>query len=613
MRLTTKNNMGITISSSLVLIFSTLFLGIFGYQLMDTSYQEHLNQIKSRGYDAIKQIQYIAPKFNQSSLQNYLETIYPDSDIFRYMLVMNANGDTLAHSDPKRRGMNFMDTGLKKVLKTGQMIEQVYSRDRNKPNSPFYMEKTIDLIAPLNINSQNGEIDVVVSIGISLKTVDDLYQNYLCSLVTGITIWFIMILFYILTGIHHLKRQKISQKRLKKRDEELNQSRKMDAIGQLAGGVAHDFNNMLSGILGATELLKLEYLNTTHVAGKSLQYIDIILRATKRASNLVDKLLNFGRKGKHIIKPVDLYRMIAETISLLSSTVDKRISIIHQKQDHNRLLCGDYTQLQNILINLCINASHAMPKGGEILVTTGRSHKSEQDCDESTFKLIPGAYCHIAVSDKGVGITPEDLPKIFEPFFTTKNSHDTHGGTGLGLSAVYGIVQDHHGEITVESVVGEGTTFHLYLPMKECDEQIDIREKELITPGSGMILVVDDEKMIRMTTKAMLERLDYQVLLAKNGVEGIALFRKHQDQIKLVMLDMMMPAMTGQEVFFELRKINPEVNIIIASGFTQDKDLKTLFAAGLAGFIPKPFQLSQLSQALSDILKKTKPKTKDDL
>jgi len=365
--------------------------------------------------------------------------------------------------------------------------------------------------------------------------------------------------------------------------DQLNQTHKLDAIGQLAGGVAHDFNNMLAGIMSASQLLKSPKRNLDQ---KSLNYVNIILQASIRAADLTAKLLAFGRKGKISSTIVDLHNIIDETIAILNRTIDKKISIKTQKEALYSTVIGDESSLQNLILNLGINASHAMEDGGTLSILTSNIKLNKTYCNASQFEIEPGDYVELEVRDNGTGISIENIKKIFEPFFTTKEQGK---GTGLGLAAVYGTVLDHHGSITVYSEPGEGTAFHITLPSSK--EVVSLKEShDKIISGKGKILLVDDEELIRITGTHVLEEMGYEVLLAEDGLEAIKMYKKFYSVIDIVIMDMIMPKMNGKEAFYELKKINKNCKVIISSGFTKNESLEDLQKNGLVGFIHKPFR-----------------------
>lgn len=378
--------------------------------------------------------------------------------------------------------------------------------------------------------------------------------------------------------------------------EKVHQSSKMDAIGHLAGGMAHDFNNMLAGIINASHLLKSP---KRELDNKSKKYVDMIMKASVRASDLTSKLLTFSRKGEISYSQLNIHDLIDESVEILSRTIDKKINIIVDKRAKYFEIVGNSTGLQNILLNLGINSSHAMPDGGEIKIITRDITLSESYCNTARFEITPGKYCDIEVRDNGHGISKEIINKIFDPFFTTKKTGE---GTGLGLSVTYGTVIDHHGAINVYSEEGVGSSFHIKLPISS--RYKDVGENvENIKYSSGTVLLVDDEELIVVTCKEMLEEIGYKVIVARDGAEALDLYKSAKYNFDVVITDMIMPVSSGKDIFFKLKEINKDCKIVLSSGFTMDEDLKKLKDAGLSGFIQKPYQISELSHLLSEILK----------
>ncbi|HOA07340.1 MAG TPA: PAS domain S-box protein [Spirochaetota bacterium] len=378
--------------------------------------------------------------------------------------------------------------------------------------------------------------------------------------------------------------------------EQLNHSRKMDAIGRLAGGIAHDFNNMLAGIIGGAELLQMRLSEITDDP-KLTGDIDIIIKSATHASELSNRLLAFSRRQAAASVPADVHQAIIGAISLLQNTVDKRIVIQTEFNAESGIIMGDPTQIQNVFLNLGINASHAMPGGGILYFKTRCKNMSEDECESSPFELKPGSYIEITVTDTGCGINPEDITKIFDPFFTTKKQGS---GTGLGLAAAYATIQQHNGAITVSSKLNEGTTFKIILPLSE-ETPENNSANETIYTGHGTVLLADDEEVMRLVGKGLLEKFGYNVILAEDGSKAAEIYKKEKDNIDLVILDMIMPVMSGRDCFFEIKKINPDAKIIIASGFIQSHDLSELQENGLNAFIHKPFKSHELSKVAAEM------------
>lgn len=376
--------------------------------------------------------------------------------------------------------------------------------------------------------------------------------------------------------------------------EQLRQSQKMEAVGLLAGGVAHDFNNMLGGILGAAELLARHLPDDP----KSEKFLHMITDSAERAAELTANLLSFARKQPISSTPIDVHVALRNTVSLLKNTLDRRVEIDVDLAAEASVVVGDLSQLQNAFLNLGINASQAMPEGGRLSVVTRVISLDEAYCEMSSFELTPGPYLEIEFQDTGCGIEKSNLGQIFDPFFTTKSSGK---GTGLGLASVLGTLQQHKGAVNVYTELGEGTAFHLFLPLVK-QEAFHLNTATELVPGKGRILIVDDEAVMRATAGAILESLGYEILVAEDGRRGLALFEQRWQEIDLVLMDMIMPEMNGRDCFAEMRKIDPSVRVLLSSGFTRVDDLNDLRAAGLMGFIRKPYYSSALSRVVAAAL-----------
>lgn len=377
--------------------------------------------------------------------------------------------------------------------------------------------------------------------------------------------------------------------------EQLLHVRKMEALGQLAGGVAHDLNNMLGGIVGAAELLGTKTYAEKDQSSAD-QLVKLILSASSRASELTMGLLDFSRKGKIISTPIVIQDVVKHTVAIAERTIDKKISIKCDLPEAPLRVIGDPAQLQNCFLNLLVNARDAMPQGGAIVLSVEKERLTQAWCSESGFDITPGEYVYIRVEDTGTGI-PENLrQKIFEPYVTTKAKGK---GTGLGLAAVHGTVCSHHGAITLESHVGKGSIFIIHLPLTEMEviERLPAENVQQTRHG-GTVLVIEDEAVIRVTTEMMLESHGYHVLSASSGEAGIALFVKFSDTISVVLLDMVLPAISGFDIFKQLQQIDPNVKVIVTSGFAESKDLFT----GISGFIKKPYRQAELLQIVNEAI-----------
>jgi signal transduction histidine kinase/CheY-like chemotaxis protein len=381
------------------------------------------------------------------------------------------------------------------------------------------------------------------------------------------------------------EKRRLAERDRRQMSEQLQQSQKMEAIGQLAGGVAHDFNNIPTAILGSAELLKLQSSEPQH------RLIQNIIQASTRASELTRNLLDFSRKGTLQKLPVDIHKMLGEVISLLSHSIDKRIAIETELQSRNPVVLGDPSKLQNAFLNLGINASDAISGGGAITFTT--LDVEITDAIRTRFgELQQGSYLKISVTDTGMGIAEEDIERIMEPFFTTKEQGK---GTGLGLASVYGSVMIHAGQIDVRSTPGKRTAFDIYLPTPnlpvETDDNIGVRG---LVFGSGVVMVVDDEDFVRNYGASALRKLGYTVFDFADPLKAIDHFQTHHESVSLVVLDLMMPRLNGRETLEALLKIDPAAPVIITSGYGRQQE-GDLLKEGARHFLRKPFKLQELS------------------
>lgn len=370
----------------------------------------------------------------------------------------------------------------------------------------------------------------------------------------------------------------------------LIQAQKMDAMGQLSSGIAHDFNNMLGGIQGATNVLQLSAREDQN------EMLNLILNASDKASKLTNELLVFSRKTPQASTAIEVHTIIDETVFLLSRTIDKRITIKKELSASSSLVVGDDTLIQSALMNMGINASHAMPDGGTLTIKTIEKELDELYCKHSEFEVTPGNYLSIEVIDSGCGMPPEVQKHIFEPFFTTK---EVGKGTGLGMAAVYSMIVKHKGAIRVYSEEGTGTAFHILLPLVEKSDRPLKRVDETIRTGTGSVLVVDDEEFIRITTTELLRSLGYTVYAAQNGEEALALLQELS--VDVILLDMIMPKLNGRQTFEKIieQKLS-SAKVILSSGFSKEEDVIKMREKGLFGFLHKPYQRSELSQMVAD-------------
>lgn len=378
-------------------------------------------------------------------------------------------------------------------------------------------------------------------------------------------------------------------------EEQFREAQKMEAVGKLAGGVAHDFNNLIGAIMSATELLQF---SIPAIDPKSQKFLDMILGATDNAANLTKKLLAFSRKSSKTFTSLDVHDVLTSVAEIFSRTFDRKIEIQKHLDADKRTITGDISELQNACMNLGINASHAMEKGGVLTINTHNIFLDDSYCEKSSFDIKAGEYIVVVFQDNGTGIAAQNLNRIFDPFFTTKEQGK---GTGLGLAAVYGIIKDHSGEIEVSSEEGKGTTFVLYLPLSSKEEKPTAPQR-VIMKGKGKILLVDDDPFLRITGETILKQLGYDVLLAEDGIGALEIYKKEFAGIDLIILDMIMPKMNGKEAFLKMKEINPECKVILATGFSSDSDFHEMDRGGLSRRISKPFKIDELSLAISEVL-----------
>jgi len=374
---------------------------------------------------------------------------------------------------------------------------------------------------------------------------------------------------------------------------QLFHAQKMEAIGTLAGGIAHDFNNLLAGILGYVSLLQIGKQPET----TDYDWLQKIENQITSATGLTRQLLGFARGGTYETRPRDLNQIVQGAVDLFGRT-KREIEVVLDLQDEGCVADCDRRQIEQVLINLFVNAVHAMPEGGTLTVST-RTREYQEDMT-GPFGLEAGWFVEVAVQDTGIGMDEATQIRIFEPFFTTK---ELGGGTGLGLASVYGIIKNHGGLIRVQSQEGLGSTFTCAFPRSKTTlvAQEKRRLKE-IRPGEGRVLVVDDQEIIRTVGKAMLEMIGYQVFTAESGVEALAIFEEQKGQFDLVILDMIMPGMSGGETFQRLRAIDLHIPVILASGYSLEGEVEALLACGCNGFLQKPFSAAQLAEKIGEVL-----------
>ncbi|MGA8280457.1 MAG: ATP-binding protein, partial [Desulfobacterales bacterium] len=341
---------------------------------------------------------------------------------------------------------------------------------------------------------------------------------------------------------------------------QFRQSQRMESIGTLAGGIAHDFNNLLMGIQGNTSVMLLD-IAPDHSLYENLKSIQ---RCVKSGANLTRQLLGFARGGKYVVKPTQINEVIDRTAHIFGRS--RKDIAFHRRYNKNILMVNvDVGQIEQVLLNLYVNAWQAMPNGGDLYLETDNIRLDKDYIDTKPFSTKPGLYVKISITDTGIGMDQKIQQRIFEPFFTTK---EVGQGTGLGLASAYGIIKNHGGFITCYSEVGVGSTFNIYLPAHATKDTQPVKVVEEAVGGTDTILLIDDEKMIIEVGRRMIESLGYAVVAAGKGDEALTLYRKRQDHIDLIILDMIMPYMGGKEVFNRIKEINPKAKVLLSSGYS---------------------------------------------
>jgi PAS domain S-box-containing protein len=395
--------------------------------------------------------------------------------------------------------------------------------------------------------------------------------------------------------LRDVSERKDAEAQKRKFETQVQQAQKMESIGTLAGGIAHDFNNILMGIQGNASLMLLK-AKSGQVNYEKLKNIETYV---ENGTELTKQLLGFARRGKYYAIATDLNDVIDKSASMFGRT-KKEIRIHSDLQTDIWTVEVDRGQIEQALLNLYVNAWQAMPQGGDLHLKTENVILDADFINNKPYKVEAGDHIKITVADTGSGIDKETQERIFEPFFTTK---EMGRGTGLGLASVYGIIKSHGGYINVYSEAGMGTTFTIYLPASGKEVRQEKREPVVtVSKGSGTILLIDDEEMIIKVGEELLRELGYKVLVARSGQGAIKLYKKNTDKIDLVIMDMIMPEMGGGETFDHLKEIDPDIKVLLSSGYSINGQASEILERGCDGFIQKPFNINQLSEKIQGIM-----------
>ena len=398
----------------------------------------------------------------------------------------------------------------------------------------------------------------------------------------------------VLRDVSERKEAEAEKRRL---EIQVQQAQKMESIGTLAGGIAHDFNNILMGIQGNASLMALK----TDPGHPNYEKIKNIETYVQNGTELTRQLLGFARRGKYHAIATDLNDVIDKSATMFGRT-KKEVRIRMDLVSDIWTVEVDRGQIEQALLNLYVNAWQAMPQGGELYIKTENVILDADFVSSKPYKVEAGDYIKITITDTGTGIDKEIQERIFEPFFTTK---EMGRGTGLGLASVYGVIKNHEGYINVYSEADQGTTFTIYLPAsrKKVKKELE-KTVPTMAMGTGTILLIDDEEMIIKVGKELLQELGYDVMTASSGLDAIELYQKNADQIDMVIMDMIMPGMGGGETFDRLKRINPDIRVLLSSGYSINGQASKILARGCDGFIQKPFNLIQLSDKIQQIISK---------
>ncbi|MEK8090726.1 hybrid sensor histidine kinase/response regulator [Thermithiobacillus plumbiphilus] len=460
---------------------------------------------------------------------------------------------------------------------------------------------------PLSFEGPETDRAVLERMARAMKKLKPVREELLCYTKDGKTFWQELdmspmadaegrVTHWVSIGRDITERKRAEETRLQLQ-EQLYHSQKMESIGLLAGGIAHDFNNLLTSILSSAELGR-ESLPEGHVAHEDLQ---TIIKAALRASGLTKELLAYAGNGKRMTEVININHLVTDMLAILRSQMPRSIIVRKALQSRMPPVEADPVQIQQVIMNLCLNASQAMPDGGMLSITTDMVTLTEEKTRKfrSYNPPEPGLYALFEVSDTGSGMDARTIKRIFEPFYSTKNQ-----GRGLGLAAVLGIIKSHRGGIEVESTPGEGSTFTVYLPASDKPFPEEISRPTEMVHGPHTVMFVDDEEILRSLGQRILERLGYQVILAADGVEAVRIFGERASEIDLVIMDLSMPRMGGEDAYREISRIRPDVKVILCSGYDESTAVGKLGSDNLVGLIQKPFEMKTFSQAVHAALER---------
>jgi two-component system cell cycle sensor histidine kinase/response regulator CckA len=508
----------------------------------------------------------------------------------RYRVLFNSGIDVILvfPLDKGNRPLPFIEVNNRAEELLGYSREELLEMTVYDLLTPQEIERLIDEIHPLSTDryflfeteiKANGRLRIPVEISSRLFEFDNQWTMF--SIVRDIT------------------ERRASEQERAALEVQVREAQKMEAIGRLAGGVAHDMNNVLGAVMGFASALEAE----TNPSGKWYQDVSGILKACRKGRDLTRDLLGFARRGKYVLENVSFNELVEEVIAILDRIAPKKVEFFCDLEKDLLPVEGDFGQLNHALMNLCLNAVDAIEAAGSrgtVFIRTG-TETVDDTCAPDFKDISPGKYAVVEVCDNGIGMDAATLERALEPFFTTKPQGK---GTGLGLAMVYGTVKNHAGAIRLTSEPGKGTTVKICVPVSNNVQVKGVaktRASSPIGPRMGTVLLVDDESMVRSSGKRLLERLGYRVLSARNGVEALEMFQQHQTEICLVLLDLIMPVMDGEETFIQLRRIDPSVRVLLSSGYTKEEKADGLMNMGAVGFLQKPFDLKTLVQELDKL------------